>query len=197
MSILPVWQRIIPARNGTFRCQLWESPLKNNIAAILAGIVLVGCAAPRPPSFTPLPFDQAEYDALPKTGTGIVRGQVFAKTVGGDVKKGAGNDVLLIPVTAFRRQWYNEVLIRHRPATAQWDPRYMEYDRKKTTDGEGRFEFTAVPPGQYYVLSNISWETISENRYLRQAGITDTQGGLVVRTVDVTNDAITDAILSR
>lgn len=174
-----------------------KTTMKILLATLIAAATLAGCAAPRQATFTPLPFDQTEYDALPKTGSGVVRGQVFAKTVGGDVKKGAGNSVMLIPVTAFRRQWYDQVLMKGSLATTQWDSRYNQYDRKKVTDGDGKFEFTDVPPGKYYVLSNVTWETISDNRYLRQAGITDTQGGMVVGTVDVANGAVAEAILSR
>ena len=172
--------------------------MKTIAILVCAAILATGCAGRRAAAlYAPLPFDAEEYAALPKTGTGTVKGQVFAKTVGGDVKKGAGNVVALLPATSFRKHWYSESYLPSRPASVAPDVRHEAYDKEKTTDGEGRFEFTDVPPGQYFVLSSVKWETVSSNQYSRRLGLTDSQGGYVVRQIEVKNGATTDAILSR
>lgn len=171
--------------------------IRNLPVAMILVSVLAGCALPQPITWTPIPYDESEYNALPKSGTGVIRGQVFAKTVGGDVKKGAGNEVILVPATKYRNQWYSErYLLGHR-ALVNADPRHESLDRTKITDGEGRFEYADVPPGDYYVIGSVSWQTISDNPYSRRLGLMDTQGGTVIKRVSVADGKITEAMLSR
>lgn len=154
---------------------------------IVLGVVsltLVGCARSRQAPIS-VPFDSAEYSVLPQVGTGIVKGQVFAKTVGGDVKKGAGNEVRLMPMTANRMRAFRANDLRHRVA-----------DIVKITDGDGKFQMDGVPPGDYYITSVMTWETVSDNQYSRRLGLTDTQGGRVLKTVKVENDKVSEIMLT-
>lgn len=138
-----------------------------------------------------MPFDDVEYSALAKEGTGVLRGQVFAKTRGGEVKKGAGNPVVMLPATKYGDQRYQEEFIRNKASTHNEDPRYVQYSRTKITDGEGKFEFTNVPPGKYYLISHVTWESPSSS------GGLELQGGRVLGKFEVKNGVVTDAMLTR
>lgn len=157
----------------------------------LTSCLLQGCATHQPPTFDPLPFDQAEYDALPKTGTGIIQGQVFAKTIGGDVKKGAGNNVILIPATKYGTLRYNEQVIGGKLLSKTEDPRYAKYVLRQVSDGDGKFIFRNVPAGKYYAVSHITWEAPSSNRYIA----TETQGGQVRAEVFIQDGKTIDLML--
>lgn len=165
------------------------------ITLLITSILLASCVhrAPQLVRWTPLPFDEAEYNALPKTGTGIVKGQVFGRTVGGDVKKAAGESVILMPVTNYSNQYFNETAIPNHVVASAPDPRYHDYELRKTADGDGRFEFTNVPPGDYYVFSQIFWGRVAVSG---GAPYTAKEGGRISRRITVSNGQTTDAILS-
>lgn len=171
-----------------------RTTIKRMLSALAVVAALAGCATSQP-TYTALAFDEAEYAALAKEGTGVVRGQVFAKTRGGDIKKGAGNNVVMMPATKFGDQRYYEHLIAGKLLSTSEDRRHHGYMKTKTTDGEGRFEFIDVPPGKYYVFSDVTWEVPSTNPYMR--GMMETQGGRVIGKFEVKNGAVTDAVLSR
>lgn len=167
-------------------------PIKLFLALLLIS-TLVGCAAPAPATFLPIAFDEAEYAALPTSGTGTVRGQVFAKTVGGDIKKGAGENVVIFPATKYGGQRYREQVLGGKLAATTPDSRYNKNVFVKTTDSEGRFEFNGVPPGRYYIFSRVTWSIFEPNRF---GPIERVQGGRVAREIEVQNANITEAILN-
>ena len=170
--------------------------MKAILLTVVAASLMAGCASRKPIVVPHVPFDVAEYEAFSRPGTGVIKGQVFAKTIGGDVKKGAGNSVTLMPATKYREGWYWQAKNQGR-AMPPGDSRHLQYDQTKVTDGEGRFEFKDIPAGQYYLVSQISWETVSSNQYSRRLGLTDTQGGLVLGSVKVENDKTAEVMLTR
>lgn len=100
-------------------------------------------------------FPLEEYEALPKEGSGIVTGELFAVTRGGDVKYGAGVDVTLRPYTSYieNKPDYDSKI----QELDHIDDRALEYDFKTKTDSYGKFEFTKVPPGKYQVYAFFFW----------------------------------------
>lgn len=136
------------------------------VVAVLVLGVLSGCAQQRTVSLGAFP--EAEYKALAKEGTGVVKGQIFLKTVGGDVKYGAGVEVSLIPVTSYSAPAWQAYQAGAKLTTP--DPRVREYSILTQSDGTGNFEFRDVPPGRYYVGGEVIWQIPTQLGLSRQGG---------------------------
>ncbi len=124
-------------------------------------LLIVSCAgmetSTAKPAIQRIPFPEDEYAKLPVSGTGTVSGSAFLK-VGGDVKVAAGEKVILNPVTSYSRQWYTVSYLGNSHLGPP-DKRIDKYIRIKKADAQGRFAFKNVPPGEYYIISVVNWET--------------------------------------
>lgn len=89
------------------------------------------------------------------TGSATIEGQAFLKTQGGEVKVAAGNEVQLIPMCAGSTLWLAKQ-IKYLKAV-QLDTTVKGATRTTTADGDGRFRFTQIPPGDYYAVSSVWW----------------------------------------
>lgn len=113
------------------------------------------CATHPQPRY--VPFNEADF--LPYAGIGNCKivGQAFLKTRGGEVKFGAGNEVVLAPVTPYTQETQDRAIIKGE-YLAPHDPRYMKFRRTTIADGNGNFEFENIPAGDYFVSCIIVWE---------------------------------------
>jgi hypothetical protein len=157
----------------------------------MAGMAVAICGCESPQRVQRIEFPVAEYESLPKEGTGIVRGQAFLRTRGGDVKVAAGSTVMLNPVTSYSLQWYREGYIGKRPMEPV-DPRIDAYVKHTVADAEGRFEFVKVPAGEYFATTSVVWEAPTGYH-----GGLIPQGGWVSQRLSVKNDEETKVILTR
>lgn len=168
--------------------------MKLLMITVAIATLLMGCTAatqvPTDPIARP-PFPEHEYAVLEATGTAIVTGQAFLKTVGGDVKTAAGESVYLNPVTSYSTYAYTASDASQRPM-APPDPRLLQYMKSVTADASGRFTFKNVPPGEYYVVTQVTWQ--APTGY--QGGLR-TQGGVLRKRVTAKNSEATEVILTR
>lgn len=133
----------------------------------------------------------------------------------GDVKYGAGSSVTLNPVTSYSTNAYDTIanwsfgpvmnfgisrdpgkLYNYGqcgfPKLSPPDRRYLKHVYKSIADGEGKFEFTNVPAGKYYVYSHVVWYT-PDFTY----GIQVANGGSITVEVVVPEGKSVKVILTR
>ena len=114
-------------------------------------IVQSDCSVNDPTRFA-TPYRDADF--APRSGKDTLHGQVFLKTVGGDAKTCAENNVLLAPANAYM----DELMTRERENfTAKPDPRVIGQFRQTICDAQGNFTFASVPSARWYVITSVIW----------------------------------------
>lgn len=119
-------------------------------------------------------------------GDAAIEGQAFLKTVGGDVKVGAGSRVTLIALTPY----VTECLQIVQYANTGCFYNVQQSVRAETADAEGRFRFDRVRPGNYMLETSIVWGI--PTRY----GMQQT-GGPVSARVSVADGETAKVLLTR
>ncbi len=157
-------------------------------------LIIVSCAGIEPsttkPAIPRIPFPEDEYAKLPISGTGIVSGSAFLK-VGGDIKAAAGERVILNPVTSYSKQWYTVSYLGNSHLEPP-DKKIDKYIRIKKADAQGRFTFKNVPPGEYYIITVVSWEAPVGSQ-----GPPVSQGVRLCKIITVKNHEETKVILKQ
>jgi hypothetical protein len=121
-------------------------------------VLLAGCVM----FTTEPPFSKDEAAFIQQNGTTIVQGHLFIQHFPKPIT-GAGEIVRLIPVTAYSTDKIKEIFGDDKYIIAillpkiDIDPDYTNYIRTTKAEMDGRFSFSNVPAGHYYVQSQVVW----------------------------------------
>jgi len=99
-------------------------------------------------------FPIAEYNRLPRSGKGTVKGSIYIKDAYGKRVIGAGTRLYLNPVTSYSKQWYTQSYIGGYKMQKA-DSRLFNYLRFTASNSSGDFAFYGVPSGKYYLIGTV------------------------------------------
>jgi hypothetical protein len=107
-------------------------------------------------------YDDAEFAPYRRTGTATLTGQVSFKNRWGDVRFGVEDSVYLFPTTRYTTEWWQRTLLEGKYLPDP-DPRSLTCMRTRVTDTKGRFTFTYLPAGEYFVVCTVRWDRYGED----------------------------------
>ncbi|MDK2124133.1 hypothetical protein [Parachitinimonas caeni] len=135
------------------------------------------------------PEREEEYKPYLRTGTSTILGQAFMNQRGGGTVRAAGSLVTLDPATTIGSEWWTK--------TSRTDAAYQDMQppsvgfakarRETVADADGRFKFSQIPAGRYYLRTEITW----------QSGGYSLQGGLVGQYVEIRDGEVKEIIMNR
>lgn len=152
-------------------------------------LAVAGCSAPKYAKYViQTPFNESMMTWSQTRGDATIKGQGFLKTIGGDVKTCAGNDVLLMPSNAYTQEAVR-IGLRNGDA-ANLDVRLAKYMKMTRCDAQGNFSFRSLASGDWFVITTATWGV--PDRY------TVTQeGGVVMQGVNLAPGELKEVILSK
>lgn len=141
--------------------------MKRAAALAMTILLLTGCQATQPKVTLTSTFDPNEAAYINAAGSGSISGEAFLKTVGGDVKTAAGNNVELVPATRYAREriaaiYNGGACARQAVDFGAADPNYMRMTRRTVADAQGKFRFDGLAAGDYYIITFVIWGAPSQ-----------------------------------
>jgi hypothetical protein len=138
-----------------------------SMIAIVLGLPLAcaACSAPKPVRESVAPsvkvqakFDYSEHEPYAKAGRNVLSGRAFLRQQGDSVVTCAGNRVLLVPATAYFREAFWHLIVSRREAQPPETvyPSLKSMIRRAECDAEGKFSFSEVPDGAWFVLTQVN-----------------------------------------
>lgn len=134
---------------------------------LAATAVLAAACAPTAPLVVHTPFDPEAGAWSAARGTGSIAGQGFLRQQGGGVVTCAGAEVAAVPVTSYSTErmtlLYGRVDQGFNPVPpfgrqlAESPQGYQAQMRRTRCDAQGRFRIGELPPGEYYVITTVTW----------------------------------------
>jgi hypothetical protein len=158
---------------------------------VLATVALLMLSACVPPPDLTSTYNPAEVAWAEKTGTATINGQAFLRRNDGVVVYAAGSTAILTPRSTYADERFSKTF----PNGARLsyfgmnfkttDPVYAQSGRTAVADGEGKFTFTNLPSGTYYLTIPVVW-MVQDVR----------QGGLLMVPVTLADGETKQVIMS-
>ena len=142
-------------------------------------------------------FDPAQAAYINTKGKATINGQAFLRRNDGVVVYAAGSSVSLIPATTYAVERIGalygagkQVQVILPPKIEGDDPQYRTFTRTSKANGEGRFTFAEVAPGNYFMTTSVQW--CVPGAY----GSCITQGGSLMENITITGSERAEVIMN-
>lgn len=166
-----------------------------NVIGLVLGLLASACSTPTPLHSR---FDPSAVAWFSQRGTNSIFGTALVRSLSGVAKTCAALPVVLFPDTAYARErmralygsdeeGYNPLTGGHPANFTEDDPRYQSTARTTHCDARGRFSFSELPDGEYFLVATVTWQE-------RSFGLP--YGGYLMRRLHVSTGETKEVLLA-